>query len=377
MMAGIKQTTMRKLVMLLFIQSCMLEAFAQVQIQTTLPAVGLVQKNQLWNLVVTNGTGSGMQGRIDLVLLYRQTAQEIMTASSTEFTLDKGAKMISVNTLSPIVYNYIGTEPDKNFNTLLPVGAYTVCYSFIGNPGTPKSEVVTEECTDFDVEPLSPPMLTFPADSSVLETQPGQFTWMPPTPAAMLNRLHYELLITEIEPSQMAAEAVEENAPFFGTESLQTNFMTYSGAQMAFEKDKWYAWQVIAKDDNNYAGKSEVWVFRVKNPGPAKPKMDASPFIRLQKNGAEKSMADNNILRFYYFNQLGDSSAKVTISDLSEKTRQDDRSFSLSLARGDNYIQKDISKYVKVQEGHLYMLSLQNSAMEKWHIMFEIRKNNK
>jgi hypothetical protein len=44
------------------------------------------------------------------------------------------------------------------------------------------------------------------------------------------------------------------------------------------------------------------------------------------------------------------------------------------LVRGKNYLQKDLSRVIRIQEGHIYKLMLQNSAGEKWYIMFETKK---
>jgi hypothetical protein len=300
-----------------------------------------------------------------------------MTASTTEFLLAKGAVLINVNRLSPISYNYIGIEPDKNINTLLPAGAYSVCYTFVRNAGSVKREILVEECVMFDVEPLSPPMLLFPIDSSVLETAPSQFSWTPPTPAALLNRLHYEVLITEVQPSQLATEAMSENVPFFSTDEAPNNFITYSGAQQVFEKDKWYAWQVVARDDKSYAGKSEVWVFKIGRQSLAPELPGAESYVQLQKDGAGKSIARDGILRFYYFNQLADSTTEIAITNLTEKNNTEGVTAVLPVSRGHNYVQKDISKMIKIQDGHVYKLALLNSAMERWSIMFEIKNSKK
>jgi hypothetical protein len=85
-------------------------------------------------------------------------------------------------------------------------------------------------------------------------------------------------------------------------------------------------------------------------------------------------MAHNGFLRFFYFNQLADTAAAVTVTDLSEKNNTDEVKFRLNITRGENYIQKDIRKLMKIEEGHLYMLALENAAAEKWYIMFEIKK---
>ncbi len=358
-----------------FIIGCLTtNVFAQVQIQTTLPTVGLVQKNQLWNLVLVNSTGNAVTARLEMVLFDRQTAQELMTATTAEFQLPHGPLAINVNKLNPIQYNYIGIEPDKKLNSLLPVGAYSVCYSLSQTFGGEKKTLLAEECVAFDIEPLSPPMLTFPADSSVLETAPTQFGWTPPTPTALLNQLHYEVVITEIQPSQKAAEAIAENSPFFSTDRPVNNFLNYSAALPTFEKEKWYAWQVIARDNSNYAGRSEVWVFKIAQPSPLQQALTGQSYVKLQKSGAEKTIAPNGNLRFYYFNQLGDKEVTVTISDIADKGKAEVTPFVLPVERGENFIHQDLSRKIKMQEGHVYMLSLENSAKEKWYVMFEVKK---
>jgi hypothetical protein len=369
-----KGLNMRKIIVIL---SCLVAGMslqAQVQIQTTLPTTGLVQKNQLWNLVLLNNSNSNLEGRLEMVLLDRQTSQELITATTGVFILSRGSQAVNVNKLNPVQYNYIGMEPDQHINNLLAVGAYTACYSFVRNPNSDKRELLAEECVAFDVEPLSPPVLSFPADSSILETPPTQFSWMPPTPAALLSRVHYEVLITEVQPSQQPAEALEENTPFFSNAITPDNFMTYPAALPAFEKDKWYAWQVVARDDKNYAGKSEVWVFKVASANAVETILNSTPYIQLKKEGSDKTVAPNGNLRFYYFNQLADSAVTVSVTDLSEKSDNDGYVFKQSLVRGKNYLQKDLSRVIRIQEGHIYKLMLQNSAGEKWYIMFETKK---
>lgn len=365
---------MKKILVWFVIANCVLQnANAQVQIQTMLPTVGLVQKNQLWNLVLTNTSMSTMDGRLEMVLVDRVSLQELMTASTAEFNLNKGPLVVNVNKLAPVSYNYIGIEPDKNINSLLPVGSYSACYTFVRNPNSDKREILAEECIAFDVEPLSPPMLSFPADSSVLDVMPTQFSWTPPMPAGFLDRLHYEVMIAEIQPSQKAAEAIEENIPFFSTDQAPDNFLTYPAAQPVVEKDKWYAWQVVARDNKNYAGKSEVWVFKVSGQTPLEAALKAIPYVALQRSGAGKTVAPNGLVRFGYFNQLADTKVLISIADINEKA-SGTQEFEITLKRGQNYFQKDISKYLKVQEGHTYMLTLHNSAREKWYVMFEMKK---
>lgn len=366
-----------KKVLAMLLGSCISSAaIGQVQIQTTLPLTGLVQKNQLWNLVVVNSSATALDGRIEMVLTDRLTSQELMTATTAEFRINRGSQALNAGKLAPVQYNYIGSSPDAGFNSLLPAGAYTICYSFVRNPNTDKREMLAEECGSFDVEPLSPPLLNFPADSALLDVSPTQFSWLPPTPAAMLRNLRYEVLFTEVQPSQRPAEAIEENLPLYSGMIPQNNFMTYPAAAPAFEKDRWYAWQVVARDDNAYAGKSEVWVFQVRSPEKKQNEVNTVPYVQLQRNGGEKTIAPDGILRFFYVNQVGDEQVNCTILDMSNRTDEAGKQFSLVLQRGQNYIQKDISRYLQVADGHVYKLLLENSAGEKWYILFETKKTD-
>jgi hypothetical protein len=346
---------------------------AQVQIQTTLPSSGLVQKNQLWNLVVVNSSINTLLGRLEMTLIDRQTSQELMTASTGEIELVKGVNILNSNKLNPIQYNYIGVEPDRGFNSLLPAGTYSVCYAFAVNPESKKT-IIAEECIAFDIEPLTPPMLIFPADSSILEIPPTQFTWTPPAPIGMLHDVRYDVIITEVLPNQKAVEAIEQNPSFFNTRTSPNNYLGYSAAYPKFEKDKWYAWQIISRDKNNYAAKTDAWVFKVANPNPIPPALNSMAYVELKMSASEKTIAPNGYLRFHYFNQLGDSAVNVMISNISVNAKLTTESFSLSVVRGQNFIQKDLTRRMKMQEGHVYMLTLENSAGEKWFVQFEVKK---
>jgi hypothetical protein len=349
---------------------------AQVYIQTTLPTVGLVQKNQLWNLVLVNSTTASMEGKLGLVLRDRQTGIDLMTATTNLFTLPKGSLSVNVNTLNPVQYNYLAMDATGALNNLLPAGAYIACYSFTRIAGE-KQEQIGEECVPFDIEPLSPPMLIFPADSSELDAIPAQFTWTPPTPAGMINRLRYEVLITEILPGQKADEAVQNNMSFYSTADIATNFLTYPASLPGFEKEKWYGWQVVARDDKSYAGKSEVWVFKVKNPGKADLIIKGTPFMKMKPDGAELGIAPNGILKLSYDNRSSDSVVTVTISDLSaERSGRKLPQFQVKVVPGENQIQYPLKKIMNLSEESTYEARIVNSVGEKSIVLFRVKYFN-
>lgn len=343
-------------------------------IQTTLPTTGLVQQSQLWNLVLINGGAFAMDAKLNLLLKDRQTGLELFTATTNRFTLPKGSLPLNINILNPVQYNYLTTDATSMFNGLLPAGAYTACYSFIRLAGE-KQEPMAEECIHFDVEPLSPPMLIFPADSAELETMPAQFTWTPPVPAGMVKHLQYEVIITEILTGQKAAEAVQGNLPFFNTTGIINNFLTYPASLPACEKEKWYSWQVVARDDNSYAGKSEVWVFKVKKESRLELMIKGTPYIRMKPENPETGIAPNGVLKLAYFNRSADTTATIVIYDISGEEKPGKRPLIIvPVIAGENQLQISLKKVVALSEEKTYCAEVTSSSGERNSVLFRIKQ---
>lgn len=337
---------------------------AQVTLQPGIAAAGLVQKNQLWNIMAVNSGTAAYDCRLRLVLTDRITGQEIFTASTAQFSLPKGARQLNVNTLTPIQYNYLSGTASNSLQTLLPAGMYNACYSIISI--APKEETLAEECVQFDAEPLSPPMLVFPSDSSVLDVAPAQFSWTPPLPAEMFSRLHYEVLITEINEGQKADEAIQQNIPFYSEGSVINNTLNYPGSAGHFEKNKWYAWQVVARDDNSYAGKSEVWVFKISEE--PKKKDDPGLYIVLSSVKNEYGtyyLKENKVgVKYYSFDKT--HTATIRILDGSGTIVQQ---LEKQIIYGDNTFIVTLNNTIK--KGELFRLELTEGAVKKI-VMFSV-----
>lgn len=343
----------------------------QVYIQTALPTAGLIQKNQLWNLVLVNGVNTPMEGKLTLVLRDRQTGLEMMSAVTGRFSLPKGSLSLNVNNLNPIQYNYMGFTPGNLFNGLLPSGAYTACYVF-SQYASDKEAPLAEECVAFDVEPLSPPMLIFPADSSELEVNPSQFSWTPPTPAGMMNQLRYDILIAEIKPGQKAAEALQDNMSFYNSAGLVSNLLPYSGAMPAFEKDKWYSWQIVARDEKNYAGKSEVWVFKVKKEQTPEKTINNTPYLKMTTGAPGQGVAPNGILKLSFFNRTTDTQLRIKVEDLTAGGGTP-AEFVVKAVPGENQAELKLRQKITVAEQHTYRAAISFSNGETLSVLFVIK----
>jgi hypothetical protein len=343
-------------------------AIAQLTLQTNIPTLGLIQKNQLWNVLVINSSTGSYDCKLNLTLKDRATGQDVLTGSTGPFYIKAGATQLNVNVLNPIQYNYISTGIDTRIQGILPAGTYIACYTL--SMVSAKVDLA-EECIQFDVVPLSPPMLTFPADSAVLENAPTQFVWMPPTPVGMFSSLHYEILIVPINEGQKAEEAIEQNLPFYSDGNVLNNILNYTASSINFGKDQWYAWQVIARDDKSYAGKSETWVFNIPPVSIIKMIEEQAPFLKMKKSNPEKGIAPNGILKFSYVNETTDSIAQINIIELNNRSG-DNLQFTIALQPGENLIQYNLKKKFHLEDGKIYEAQIINSRKERWRMQFEI-----
>jgi len=343
---------------------------AQLVLNAQLPAAGFVQKDQLWNLVLVNNKADILDVTIQMDLQDVASGQVVLSASTGNLLIGKGVKNIAAKDLQPILYNYNVPDLSRNF---LPMGAYIACYQVISN--TIKEGPLAQECIRFNIDPLSPPLLSSPADKAAIESPYPQFTWMPPTPYDMFTNLSYDLLLTEVTEGQSATEAIQYNTPIYSKSDIAQPYESYASSFTKLDTGKIYAWQVIAKNGLSYAAKTEVWTFKVKPPSIVKLIIEQSPFIKMKKDYPEKGIAPNSILKLSYINETTDSIASVKIFDLNTPSKSITE-FNVVIQPGENLVQYNLKKLVSLEEGKIYEARIINSRKEIWIMRFESRYYN-
>ena len=357
-----------------FFTSCLavlpFSALTQVALNPQIPPAGLLQKEQLWNVVIVNN-GDLFDGNLQLDLQDASTGQVVLTATSINFSVARGVKLIKPSDIQPVSYVY--NEPDfaKSF---LPMGNYMACYRMINISGS-KDAVVAQECGRINIDPLSPPVLNTPADKSVVETPYPQFTWMPPMPIDMFTSLNYDILVTEVLPGQSATEAIQYNNPIYTGSNVLQPYESYPTSLAALDTGKLYAWQVLAKNGTNYSAKTEVWTFKVAPPSWIKLIIEQTPFTKMKTAAPEKGIAPNSFLKIAYNNETTDTSVVVHIVDLKDKQKPEG-SFAQKIIRGENLIQEDLRKLLHAADGTSYEAYIINSRGEKWRMLFEVKEYN-
>jgi hypothetical protein len=338
---------------------------AQLTIQPNIQAVGMVQKAQLWNMLVVNSSNQSYNCRLDFVLRDRITGTDVLSANSNWFAVTPGAKQININTLNPIQYNYLTPGFDTRLQGFLPVGNYTACYTL---SNAEKTITPVDECVQFDVEPLSPPMLISPLDSSVFASTPHQLSWVPPTPAGMFNRLQYDVLIVPIYTGQKPAEAIQENIPFYVEGNLATNMLNFPSSAPAFDKEQWYAWQIVARDERNYAGKSETWVFKIKDDSLIT-KTETDVYLLLDGSASGAYAIGGYKLHIKFFSTEAEHRAVFIFSDDEGNRVKTERR---KVLKGDNYFDFRVGNGFRA--GKTYSVHVTDKSNKTYTLTFSIKQ---
>lgn len=344
-----------------------LQLTAQVNMTVQLPPSGVLQKAQLWNILLVSASSSSIWVRVELRITDAQFNQPVLTGVSRNLLLSKGARQLQAADVTPITYEYLSPTADRNANGLLMAGSYLACYSVFQVSGD-ASSLLAEDCLPFAVEPLSPPLLNNPADQSVVEGNLPQFTWIPPTPVTMFSDLSYDFTIVELRNGQSAAEAIQQNIAVYHSGHLKDQFLNYPASAVALDTAKNYAWTVVAKNNNQFAAQTDIWTFKVKGVTPVQTIVTQNAYVQLKKELDGSSITCSGVLQCGYSNEAGDTTVTYEIIALNA-SHNVTKSGTLSVTRGMNSLTVGLKK-AGLTSGESYLFRLKNGRREYWQIKF-------
>lgn len=336
----------------------------QVTVSAQLPPGGMVQKEQLWNLVIVNNTRDFAEINIKLTLQDALSGQVVMSANTGSLLLSKGVKVITNADMQPVTYNYFTADFSGNF---LPMGAYLACYGIYYTRGEAE-ESLSDECIKFTIDPLSPPLLNTPFNQDTVQTSYPLFTWMPPTPVNMFSNLNYDVIIAEVPDGQSPSESIENNTPIYTTNNLTQPMVTYPPGFTKLETGKTYAWQVIAKNSFSYAAKTDVWTFIV-DERPEPPTTPATnTYLLLENDLKDTYIITNRQLHIKYTSFDIEHKAAILFSDT-----QGNKVFIVKqkIFQGDNYFIIDLNN--RFQKDVIYNATITDMPGKKRAIQFRIK----
>lgn len=289
----------------------------QVTVSVQFPPGGMIQKEQLWNVVLMNNNKEALDVILTLDIQDAVTGQSVLSAATRNFYLNKGVKMFSFRDAQPIQYNYLTTEL-MAIGSFIPLGSYVACYRVIEN-SYEKGSPVADECVRLNITPLSPPLLNTPADKSIVESNYPQFSWFPPSPYEMFNSLSYEIAVVEVLNGQSSTEAILYNVPLYTNSNIKNPFENYPTSFSSLQPGKTYAWQVTARNGTNYAAQTEVWSFTIKAAETFKKEITNTAYIALRSKHEPAGISYINgktlFLKYYSFDKDHEAAVRFFAND--------------------------------------------------------------
>jgi hypothetical protein len=339
--------------------------WAQVTISVQLPQVGMVQKDQLWNLVLVNNSNATVEANVFLNLQDAVTGQTVLSAGSRSVILNKGVKLLNAQQVQPIQYNFSAAGFTGNY---LPIGSYIACYT-ISKLLLETVEVIANECVRLNITPLSPPQLNTPADHSEIRTTSPQFTWIPPAPMAMFDNLNYDFSVVEVRQGQLPAEAIQYNTPVYAKANTKSPYENYPSTYSKLEQGKTYAWQVIAKNGLSYATSTDVWTFKISNDSTKTEESNVS-YILLRKdnNASGVNYLRGNSLYIKYYSFDRDHESTIRFLTAKGKLLQEKRKL---IAYGDNFLDFELNKLY--HKGQIYFIEITDQQNQKYTASFSLQ----
>lgn len=342
---------------------------AQINLTVQLPNNGMLLKDQLWNMVITNNSNDVAELKLQLDVRDILLGQSVLNASAGKLIIGKGMKLLTIKDVQPIMYNYVATEFSGNY---LPCGSYTINYHLVQE--TNKGDIpVSDEVVKINIVPLSPPLLTLPNDKSAMEVMYPQFTWMPPAPMQMFNPLFYDITVVAIEEGQSPKEAIEFNKPVYFNTNIQNSVENIPSGFEHLQQGKRYAWQVVARSGYSCAAVSEIWEFEIATTAAAALVIAQTPFTKMKKDNPDKGIAPNGILKISYMNETTESTITVKIKDQDSRQASLPQ-FKIKIQAGENLIQHDLKKLMTLKEGKVYEAQILNDRGERWVMQFEFHQ---
>ena len=342
--------------------------WSQVTVSVQLPAAGLIQKDQLWNLVVVNNSNELLDAAVTLNLQDAVTGQLVLSGSTRNFLIGKGVKMLSYRDIYPVQYNYLAAELSANY---IPLGSYIACYRVFKKEKLNGS--LADECIRVNINPLSPPLLNTPVDKSELQISYPQFSWMPPSPLEMFTNLNYDISVVEILEGQSSSEAIQNNSPVYANSNIRNPFETYPASYSALVPGKNYAWQVTAKNAVDYSAQSEIWTFTVKQPDSTVVTVSTPAYISIGNSssfpGVNYIKEKNLFIKYYSYEKERQADVKIFSADgkLMQEIKQ-------KIIYGDNFMLFKLNRFF--EEGKIYRLEITGLQGQKHTVQFCIKPTN-
>jgi hypothetical protein len=200
----------------------------------------------------------------------------------------------------------------------------------------------------------------------VLQTPVPQFSWMPPTPMDMFDNLTYDISVAEVLQGQSAVEAIIYNTPVYTSANVKAPYENYPSTYSRLQSGKTYAWQVTARNGDNYAAATETWTFSIAGDSTKTNAVSAS-YIAINNNPGMHYITGNELrIKYYSFDKNHETVVRFLSADkkLIREVKQ-------TIIYGDNFLSFKLNHLF--QNGKVYFIEITDLQKSSYTTSFSIK----
>jgi len=296
---------------------------------------------------------------------------KVVTISTAPFLLVPGANSINRNAVSGAAIRF----SENNIARLLrqggifPEGEYDYCFQVYQHDKTNRGDLLSEQCFDYLVEPLTPLFLIEPYLKEKICDKRPSFSWQPSLPA--IPGSQYRLTMAEMRAGQPANEALVYNLPLINQSNILSPVLLYPPAAKELEEGKTYAWQVTVYKEGMILNRSEIWEFTIKcNDTPVVEKEDG--FRNIEDLAKGNYYIANGKIKFAVYNAYEETNLQYSIFCLNKPDQTFKRLPKVKLKRGNNNIVIDLSENRSFIDNYHYIITvrLPNNTEKKLRFLY-------
>jgi hypothetical protein len=320
--------------------------------------------DNVWNTTIINPTASPINAYVQVSIKDKNNAT-VLDITTQVLSLQSGMNHLTStegisgrwaygsNTISSILQQ----------TGSLPFGTYMFCTTVY----SPLNKILGSACEERDIAPLSPPLLSNPANTEVIEITNPVLIWIPPRPI-MNIQVTYNLRLVQVQTGQSPAEALLQDAPLLNLSGLTTNTLNYPVDAQPLQVGQTYAWQVAATYEGYNLGTTDIWTFTVKVPEP--PVSESIIYPVVSKKSDAKFYVTHGVFRFAYVNRANEKNLKYTIKQADNKGTLLSNLPVEALKPGTNKIQVDLSKNPGLKKDSFYTLEITDTKKQSYKLLY-------
>jgi hypothetical protein len=338
---------------------------AQVAVQFKMYPTSSFDLNDVWNQLITN-YGAPQNVIFEGVIkagpeeVARITTQSVLLNSGITTLLQTDVFIIDKWVKQDYAYHNL-----INFTNTLPYGNFEICFK-VKDAATLIE--LTSQCSMAEISPTSPPLLISPLDNEEIYTNLPMFNWFPPAPILPDYNLIYDLKIVEVQNGQTPQDAIQFNNPVVLKQGITSTYYQYELSNLQLQYNKFYAWQVIAKNHVQIAdgqsfytdilSLSDVYVFILRQQPTANP--DECYHVPAEQINTVPVAAHKKLKILFYNTDNSVGNLNYEITDASNAPVAVNQ--ILTLERGSNKFIVDLENVSGFQNNAEYTLTINNNS---------------